>query len=352
LDSEKTLKSVDRKGMLGTIDQMPNHLLEGLRKGRSCGLPRFTPRNLFICGVGGSAIGGDILCQWLHADIELPCSVIRSYGAPRYLTKDSLVIVASYSGDTEETIAMFEEAKKRRAKIVVITSGGRLATASEKLSIPTVTLPSGMMPRATLGFMLGAMIGTLERTGLASADKEIEEAARVLIKVVSECRSSVPTIDNPAKKMAHQLFGRIPLVIGYDISRPVAKRWSNQLHENAKSMSFSSELPELNHNEIVGWMKDGRSKGFSAIFLDHGHAGEAMRERVDATKEMLSRVAPVMSVSAVGRSPLAQIMSLVMVGDYVSVYLGIVRNEDPSSNEPIDELKSILSKKRPQSQGQ
>jgi glucose/mannose-6-phosphate isomerase len=345
LDSQEQIRALDKARMLDALDKMPSQLMEGLRVGRGVGPSKIKPDRVLVCGVGGSAIGGDILCEWMSTLSDTPCHVSRSYAVPSSTGKGSLVLVASYSGDTEETLSMFEEARKRGAKLVAVSSGGRLTSFATKGDIPVARLPKGMMPRASVGYMLGTMIGILERAGLVSEEKQFEEAVRVLEGVVSECKAGVPTVDNLAKKMAHQLYGTIPVVVGYDISRPVAKRWANQFNENAKTLSFSSHLPELNHNEIVGWMKDSRSKGFSAIFLNHDHAGDAMKKRAKATRDMFLRVAQVHEVSARGRAPLAQMLSLMLFGDYVSVYLGLLGSEDPSSNEPIDELKAILSKK-------
>ena len=345
LDSKETLRSIDKKDMMGSLEQMPKHLSEGLRRGRMSGLPRFTPRNIFVCGMGGSAIGGDLLCDWMSTQSEIPCGVLRSYTVPSHLGKDSLVIVASYSGNTEETLSMLEEVRKRRAKTVVISSGGQLAQLSSNHEIPLARLPAGMMPRASLGFMLGVMLGIVERTGVVTVGKQLEEAVRVMEGVVASCGPAKPTVENPAKRLAHELHGYVPVIVGYGLSRPIAKRWANQLNENAKSLAFSSEIPELDHNEIVGWMKDSRSKGFAAVFLDNDQGNKSLSKRVDATKKMVLKVAPMHSVMSAGLSPLAQMMSLVLIGDFVSVYLGVLRSEDPSSNEPIDELKAVLSKK-------
>lgn len=345
LDARDTVKPLDRKDMLGAIEQMPKHLAEGLRRGRMSGLPRFSPKDVFICGMGGSAIGGDLLSEWLLQSAETQCSVARSYSVPPHMGRDSLAIIASYSGNTEETLSMFEEARRKRAKMVVISSGGQLAEISEAYDVPFARLPTGMMPRATIGFMFGAMLGILERSGIVSPDKQVQETSRVLSKMASYCKQSVPTGDNPAKMLAHELFQGVPVVIGYGLSRPVAKRWANQLNENGKCLAFASEIPEMDHNEIVGWMRDGRSKGFAAVFLEHGKRKAAMEKRLLATKEMVGRVAPVYTAQSIGISPMAEMFSLVMMGDFVSAYTGILRKEDPSSNDPIDELKGILSKK-------
>jgi glucose/mannose-6-phosphate isomerase len=345
LDSKESVRALDQKNMLGAIEEMPKHLTDGLRRGRMSGLPRFVPKEVLVCGMGGSAIGGDLLAQWLSVSSEVPCRVCKSYTVPAHVGKDSLVIVTSYSGNTEESLSMFEDARKKRAKIVAVSSGGQLAKMSETYELPFVRIPTGLMPRASLGYLFGAMMGLLERTGVAKPDKQLEEAARAMGKTISYCKQSVPTNDNPAKMLAHELFSCVPVIIGYDLSWPVAKRWSNQFNENGKVLAFSAELPELDHNEIVGWVKDPRSKGFAVVFLEHDRRASSMRERIAATKEMIGRTAAVYSVEAIGLSPLAKMFSLLLTGDYASAYTGILRHIDPSSNEPIDELKAILSKK-------
>ena len=345
LDSKESVRALDQKNMLGAIEEMPKHLTDGLRRGRMSGLPRFTPKEIVVCGMGGSAIGGDLLKEWMAVSSEVPCHVCRSYSVPAHVGRDSLVIVSSYSGNTEESLSMFEDARKKKAKLVAVSSGGQLAKMSESCDVPFARIPTGLMPRASLGYVFGAMMGVLERSGVAQPDKQMEEAVRVMGKMIAYCKQSVQTNDNPAKMLAHELFTCVPVVIGYDLSRPVAKRWSNQLNENGKVLAFSSELPELDHNEIVGWAKDPRSKGFAAVFLEHDRRESPMRRRIAATKDMIGKGAAVYSVDAIGLSPLAKMFSLVIMGDYASAYMGFLRHVDPSSNEPIDELKAVLSKK-------
>ena len=345
LDSKETARSLDQKDMLGAIEAMPKHLAEGIRRGRMSGLPRFTPREVVVCGMGGSAIGGDLLGEWMSTSCEVPVRVCRSYSVPANVGRDSLVLVSSYSGNTEETLSMFDDARKKKAKLVAISSGGQLAQMSESYEVPFTRIPPGMMPRASLGYLFGAMLGALERSGVIDPGKQPEEAARIMAKTIAYCKLSVQTNDNPAKMLAHELFNCVPVVIGYGLSRPVARRWANQLNENGKVLAFSEELPELDHNEICGWVKDPRSRGFAAVFLDHDGRQSPMTKRVRATKDMIGKCASVYSVDAIGLSPLAKMFSLVLMGDYASVYMAFLRNVDPSSNEPIDELKSILSKK-------
>jgi len=345
LDSSADIREIDSRDMLGKIDLLPKHLSEGLVRGRRSGLPRFTPRNIVVCGMGGSAIGGDLLKEWLATSTDVSCEVCRSYSVPAYVGKDSLVIVASYSGNTEESLSMLEDAVRKRAKVATISSGGRLADLAGSHSLPHARIGSGLVPRSSLGFMFGAMVGVIERTGLAEVDKQFEETLRILTQTIACCKASVMTTDNPAKRLAHELYGLVPVVFGYGLSAPVSKRWANQMNENAKVMAFSSEIPEMDHNEIVGWVMDLRSQGFSAVFLEHEISNAALQRRVNATKGMIAKRTQVHAVYGSGLSPLAQMFSLVAIGDYVSAYLGLLRKEDPSSTQVIEDLKSILAKK-------
>lgn len=345
LDDVKRIASVDKNDMLGCVERMSEHLSEGVRRGRKAGPPKSVADSIVVCGIGGSAIGGDVLRAWLSTECDVRCEVVRGYGLPRHVGPRSLVIVASYSGNTEETVSMFEDARARSSRVATVSSGGKLAEMAESLSLPHVRVPSGMVPRASFGYMFGALLGIIERSGVASPEKQLEEGVRVLAQLNSTCSRSVATQDNPAKRMAHELHGSIPVVIGHGLSAPIAKRWANQMSENAKSMAFSSELPEMDHNELVFWASDPRSQGFSGVFLDHDFSDRRMGRRLEATREMVCGHARTHMVKAAGKSPLAQALSLIATGDYVSVYSAIMRGEDPSTTAPIETLKQILSKK-------
>lgn len=346
LDSAREVGKYDKNEMLGIIGKFPKHLRDGYKRGLTCGPPKFAPDSFVVAGMGGSAIGGDLLSTWMaETGVGSSCEVCRSYALPPHVGKKSLVVVASYSGNTEETLAMFESARRRGSKLVSISSGGRLKELSETYSVPHCGVPSGLVPRASLGHVFGSLLGIVDRAGIASPSAEIDAARRTLTRLTSSCSLEKTTSDNPAKQLAHELFGNIPVVIGYGLSRPVGKRWANQLNENSKVLAFSSSLPEMDHNEIVGWVSDGRSQGFSPVFLEHDVADEAMIRRLSETKAMLCDRARVHCAYAQGEHVLSKMLSLVVFGDFVSAYLGILRKEDPSSTEPIERLKRNLSKK-------
>jgi glucose/mannose-6-phosphate isomerase len=256
-----------------------------------------------------------------------------------------LAIVASYSGNTEETLSLLDDVLLREANVVAITSGGTLADMAEARSVPCVAVPAGMVPRASLGYVLGGMMGILMSAGVADPGEHLEEAVRIMADVSSMCDMPVPTVDNPAKRLAHEIHGFVPVVVGHGLSIPVGKRWANQLNENAKSIAFSSQLPEMDHNEIVFWSSDPRSQGFAGVFLDHDVSDARMASRLEATRQMICGRSRAQVVKAIGDSPLAQMLSLVQLGDYVSFYSAVLKGEDPSTTEPIESLKKIIAKK-------
>lgn len=345
LDSLDHIRKVDTRDMLQMVADMPNHLRDSNLIGRSAQIEQDDIRNIVICGLGGSAIGGDMISTWLSKSCSVPCDVIRSYSVPAHVGSGSLVIAVSYSGDTEETLSMVDSAFARGAEVVSVSSGGRLREVAEERGIVHCGVPPGLVPRATVGHVFGAIAGILESAGITEAKEDMEETSAVLRKIISDCGPASRTSENPAKKLAHELHGTVPVTIGYGPSVPVAKRWANQFNENAKMIAFSDELPEMDHNGIVGWVGDGRSQGYSMIFLDHDECDATMARRVAATKDMLRDRVRVFVSNAVGRSTLGKMFSLVIVGDFVSIYAALLRGEDPSTTEPIDALKEILAEK-------
>ncbi len=345
LDTYDRIKEVDSQDMLGMTAALPEHLVEGFRIGSRTSTGRSGFKEVVVCGLGGSAIGGDLACAWLSGSSETPCSVVRSYSLPAHVGPDSLVVVVSYSGNTEETLSMTDSVMGMGASMVAISSGGKLQEIASEHGIPHCLVPSGLVPRATIGYVFGSLAGILQSAGVVEGADEVMGMVPLLERVRENCGPTTKTADNPAKRLAHELHGTIPVVIGHDLSVPIARRWANQLNENAKMIAFSDQLPEMNHNGIVGWVGDALSQGFSMVFLEHDRCDERMVRRLETTKAMVGDHMRVFSSSGMGDTTLDKMFSLVMMGDYVSLYSAFLRNTDPSTTEPIDELKRILAKK-------
>ena len=347
LDDERELAARDPGGMLATIASLPDQCREGYSLGRGVvGLPRFEDVTaVVVCGMGGSAVAGDVL-RALYADhSRIPMQVVRGAGLPGFCGPNTLVLASSYSGDTAETIGCFEEALRRRCRVVIVTSGGTLAARAAELALPCVVVPLGHMPRAALGYLLMSSIGALEVAGLVPpVTEDLDEAVAELEGLVPTLVPSAPTSVNPAKRVAAAIGSRVPLVWGAEgFGAVAAARWKTQFNENAKVPAFASTLPELDHNEVVGW-SSGRGRRFFLVVLRHDAEPPEVAARFAPSVEIATASGVVtQEVWAGGESALAKLLSLVVTGDFATAYLGLARGEDPTPIDAIARLKQSLA---------
>jgi glucose/mannose-6-phosphate isomerase len=345
LDDPKRLRTCDPSGMLDVALGLPQQVRDGWALGRSAKLPRLpkTPKHLVVCGMGGSAIGGDLLSGYLAPTFPMPITVVRGYEMPGFVGPRSVVIAASYSGATEETVTAVTQAERAGAVVFAITSGGPLAQAAKRAG---VLVPAGLAPRAALGYLMLPALAALERWELAEpCAKEVEEAARVLDGMATECGSEVPVLRNPAKRLAEQLAGRIPAVYAASPGlEAAARRWKCQVNENSKTLATWNVFPELNHNETVGWGAPLALAGhFAVVLLVEGTEPPRLVRRLRLTSDLaLGPAAGVHEVRARGKGRLARLLSLVFMGDLVSIYLAYLRGVDPTPIEIIDAIKQGL----------
>ena len=308
--------------------------------------PNDVIRNVLICGMGGSAIAGELIVGAYRERLRMPVAVHRDYEIPGWVGPDTLVILSSYSGNTEETLTATMQAYERNCPCVAITSGGKLGSFYAKEGIPVVPLPAGMQPRAALIWLMVPVAVILERTEvLPSLGSEMEEARETLATVVAACGPEVPEESNPAKQLAAALHGKVALIWGAEVTAPIARRWKGQLNENAKVPAYWSELPELNHNEIVGFEGMGPLTSMSQLVMlrDPRNHRQVVR-RFDLTSDLIKReVSGVLSIEAEGRGAMARMLDLVLLGDYVSLYLALLRGVDPGPVEVIEALKGRLA---------
>ena len=337
----------DPGGMLDAVTALPDHCLTGYRAGRQArDLPDADGvTSIVVVGMGGSAIAGDVLAALAAPRLWIPVQVVRGGELPEYCGRHSLVIASSYSGATAETLAAFEEAVRRGCRLLAIGSGGDLARWAEELEIGRVTVPGGFMPRAAFGFLTLGVLGALEAMGVVpSVPEDLDEADTLMREVLEENGSGVASGQNRAKGLARSIGDRVPVVWGAEgVGSVAATRWKTQLNENAKVPAFASAIPELDHNEVVGWAA-GRGKGFALIALRHDGEPADVAARFPLSTEIArSSGATVDEVHARGRSALARLLTLTLMGDLVSTYLGIARGLDPSPIDAIADLKRALA---------
>ena len=337
--------AVDSTGQLADVLGLPEHLRDALWRVQSANLkPVDCPGGLVVAGMGGSAIGGLLARAVLGDRCSRPIAVARDYGVPPWATPDTAVLCSSYSGATEETLAAYEAAGALGAHRIVCTTGGRLAQNARADGVPVIPLPGGFQPRAAVGYSL---VVSLEVAALVGAGEplhtEIDVAAAHAEQLVTDWGPDAPE-DSLAKRLARSLHGTTPQIAGAGLTAPIAYRWKTQLNENAKSPAFAAELPELDHNELVGWQGAPALGRFSAVFLDDCDLHPRVRERIRLTQELIGdNAAASERVESVGETAIERLVSLVLLGDLVSIYMAILEGRDPVQIDVLHELKRRLA---------
>ena len=339
---------VDRSGMLDLLLDFPAQLQTGERLGQSANLPLATDvRAIVVTGLGGSSISGDLLRSYLHGECCVPIMVNRHYSLPAFVGPETLVCAVSYSGNTEETLSAFAEARARGARLLAVTSGGQLAEMADAWRIPCVRVTEGLPPRTTLGYLFTPMLGILARLGLISDQKApVAETVEVLRDLGAQYRPGIETFRNLPKALAKDLLDRFPLIYGVqDFSDVVAYRWRTQFNENSKILACHQVFPELNHNEVVGWQGPLASAlDVWVVLLRDGQELGRIAQQIEITKAFLQeRAAGITEVWSQGQSRLARLFSLLYTGDFTSYYLALLRGVDPKPVEAIDRLKARLA---------
>jgi glucose/mannose-6-phosphate isomerase len=339
------IASVDGGRQLDDMLALPDHLRDALWRVESARLePHEATGGLIVAGMGGSAIGGALARAALGDRALKPIAITRGYGLPPWTAPETTVLCSSYSGNTEETLAAYEAAGAVGAHRIVATTGGKLAAAAREDGVELIPLPGGFQPRAAVGYSL---VVALEVAGLTGAGERLHAeidvaAARTEELVASWGPGGVQ--ENFPKELARGLHRTIPLIAGSGLTSPIAYRWKCQFNENAKTPAFSHELPELDHNEIVGWQAVSEYGRFSAVFLDDSDLHPRIRQRIELTRGLIaSEAAATFRVESVGGSAIERLLSLVFLGDLVSLYVAVLRGVDPGPVAAIDQLKSALA---------
>ncbi len=349
LDDPEKLRQRDAQGMLSILGRFDEQILEALEIGERVCVSSCGPvvSNVVICGLGGSAIGGDFLKAYLGRDLRVPVKVNRHYTLPGFVNRSTLALICSYSGNTEETISAFHEACQTGAQMICVSSGGRLLELAQMRSIPVVRIPAGYPPRAALGYSAVSLLLVLSKLGV-TPDRcdEIRQSESHVRRKIQAYGPDVPIEKNAAKGLALKAQGRLPLVYASQGRlEMVAVRWRGQFSENGKSLAFSSALPEMNHNEIVGWGRPEALRGrILPIFLRDHEDHPRVQLRTEITRDFLSqRTDSVLEYWSDGERWLDRLWSLILLGDYASIYLAFLNREDPTPVRVIDDLKQQLS---------
>jgi glucose/mannose-6-phosphate isomerase len=338
-DPAAAIREVDPTGQLEHVLALPEHLRDALWRVESARIDAIEATGLVACGMGGSGIGGALALAALGDRLQKPMVVVRDYELASWTPLEHAVLCSSYSGDTEETLACFEAAEALGTPRFVATTGGTLAAAARRAKVPVIGLPSGLQPRAAVGYMftiateVAALVGAASaiRTEIDLAAAQLEQASEALLERSAE--------------IADRLDGTIPLIYGCDLTEPVAYRWKTQCNENAKLAAFAGELPEMNHNEIVAWGRPDDGASFSAVFLTDRDQHPRERQRFELTARIVEENAgAAVTIETEGETRTGRLLWSVLLGDLVSLQLAARRGVDPEPVEILERFKDELGR--------
>jgi len=337
-DLASRLGAVDSGAQLDAALSLPDFLRDAIWRAGSAGIEPIEASGLIVCGMGGSAIGGDLAAAALGSRLGKPLDVVRGYGVPAWTPPDRAILCSSYSGNTEETIACYAAAEAVGAQRIVATTGGAIGDAARSDGVPVIGMPAGLQPRAAVGytFAIAAEVAALVGAGPAIRT-EIDSSASHL----ESARESLLAL---AADVAGRIHGSVPLLYGCGLTTPVAYRWKCQVNENAKLPAFDHSIPELDHNEIVGWT-GAEAGAFSAVLLGDKDQHPRERERFELTAELIAdRARDVVRIETEGETRTERLLWAVMLGDLVSLELAAREAVDPTPVDVIENLKDRLGR--------
>jgi len=323
------------------IERFPAQLTESLQIGENAGITAHTEPiyKVFVAGLGGSGIGANFVSEFISDECKIPYTVGKSYTIPAYVDNNTLAIVSSYSGNTEETLSSFDLIKKTGAKIVVISSGGKLIEMAKEEGYDYIELPDDWpSPRACLGYSLVQQLFVLKKLGFISGESIL--AIRSSIDLIKYNQEEIKT---EAKEIAKKLYNKIPIIYTTDRMESVAMRLRQQINENAKLLCWHNVIPEMNHNELVGW-KD-KNDHFAVLYLRNNDDLNRNQVRMDINKRIISKCTDnIIEAKSRGKNLIEKSIYFVHLGDWVSWYLSQLRGVDSIEVNVIDYLKSELAK--------
>ena len=341
LDDQNYIEKYDKQDALGVIGGQPQQLAHKFEVDVS-GLKR--PAQIVLAGMGGSALAGDITRAVVLDKLPVPFSIERDYVLPGFVGAETLVITYSYSGNTEETVAALEEARRLGAQVLVVSAGGKLAEIAREHKLAYIQLPEGLQPRLAVLYGVKALATSFDALELTKGlTGELESAGAWLQDQIVAWVATRPESDNEAKRLASAVCGHPAVVYAGPTLGLAALKWKIDINENAKNVAFTYRLPEWNHNEFIGWANP-KHKDFKVIELQSELDHPKIARRFEVSNRLLSgnMLAPII-VAAQGRTKLEQLLWAILLGDYVSAYLAFMNQVDPMPVDLVEKLKKELA---------
>jgi len=341
LDQADYIARYDQHDIMGVIASQPNQLRQDYQLDGAAKLTGAT--SIVFAGMGGSALAAEFIKHWLSDRLPVPFVIVRGYELPAFVGKDTLVIVSSYSGNTEEEMSCLHDALKRGAKLADMSAGGALIKEATASHLPTLEIPDGLQPRLAVLYGVKALAMLLEELGLVQGIvKELEAAATWAEGEIKSWGATTPTAENSAKQLAEALLGHPIVVYGGPTLALPAMKWKIDANENAKNLAFYNYLPEFNHNEFLGWGHPERA-GLRVVELQSSLDGPQITKRFEVSNRLLSGMMPEpIIVTAVGATRLEQMVWTILLGDFTMAYLAFLNQVDPTPVPMIEKLKREL----------
>ena len=346
LDDEEAYRKFDRSGMLGQMKNTPQRLRTPENRDITFPESLTKPENIVIGGVGGSGIAGDIIADYMRPESEIPIVVCRTLHVPRYVNENTLFVAISYSGETRETIGLFEQAKARHAMMVNICSGGTLLATSLAARIPHLQVTTGLPPRVALPELLASLLLVLEKTSiLRNVDAILTTASKSLETQIEKIKQTSPIEENRAKQFAEKLMNRVPLLLGPEERASVLRRFKNELNENSKMPAFYLPYPECYHDDIEGLKSLHELCATQPIFLMTKNNTNSQNKTQESLFNLVDDLGlpPILTFEGIGETLLCELLTAITFGDYVSVYLAILRGVDPTGLTQIPRFRAMAS---------
>jgi len=347
---KRLIKKIDKNNMFDVLKAFPLQVKDALKIAGKYNLKNFNRKgikNVIISGLGGSAIGGDLFRSYTQYEMKIPVSINRNYTLSKFADSNTLVVISSYSGNTEETISAYRQAMETKCRIICITSGGEIKKLAQKNKHNCIIIPGGLQPRCALGYSFFTLLVLFTKLGFI---KDKQEEIKETIKIIEEGKDEY-TILNSEKNLAMQiaidLKGKLPIVYSStDLMDVVNLRWRGQISENAKMLAYGNFYPEMNHNELVGWkLNEDILKKIIVIFLKDNKDNERIKLRMKITADIYKKYANnIITLESNGEGKLSRIFDLIYLGDWISYYLAILNEVNPTPVDVISYLKNKLEK--------
>ncbi len=344
--TKEHIEKIDSENMWNLMESFPDHWDEvcELTSDISLSVDTGKIQNICFAGMGGSAIGADLIRAYSLNSCPHPVQVNRHYNIPNYVNENTLFIACSFSGNTEETLTALDSALEKGAQVIAVTSGGKLKRLAEEYDFDYIKIPGGMPPRAALAYSFVPLFRIFDELGYLEEDKSVLDSTHKLLK---DGVSNYKDMDgNDALALAEEMNGSLPVIYSDALMmEPVNLRWRGQIEENSKMLAYGNLIPEMNHNEIVGWEHISHLAGrLTVVMLKDREDNPRVLKRMEIVKELvMDQALSVIEISTIGESKLERIFSLVQLADWVSMYLALLNEIDPTPIAKIDILKSKLA---------